>query len=374
MRFFSILMLVALALACNRAQPKANAPATDVRAPEVGVPLAEKRPSIGEPKLLETFEDARAGALAFQPDSFRLIAAYGNTVTVYEGDAKRLWEGASFRKHLVVGGDGTLYLDHLAWLPEKSSAPANLADGRKGYELRGARYTTNGEFLAVSVGWRPPRGMPTRGPDGEKSYRYARPNKPDGPREFFRVVKASDGAETLRADGRHFGLASSADHFAVAMARVNDVTEVVLIEAESGKRRALDRESKEPVRAGLLSFSADGQTLVSVTYEGILTRWSAPDFHRTASATLQLGEAAVKSIAVHPGGAIFVGLSDGQMMFVDPEDGRVLQQWSVATHAKLDDFQREISAAAISGDGTRLGTVHAAVGSGLRIWDLPEGK
>lgn len=82
----------------------------------------------------------------------------------------------------------------------------------QGYEATEVLWTSDLKTRVASMNFRPPRGMPSKGPDGNTTYTYSRPTAPDGPDSFIWMTDAATGKTNYKWDGNAHSLASSDSH------------------------------------------------------------------------------------------------------------------------------------------------------------------
>jgi hypothetical protein len=106
-------------------------------------------------------------------------------------------------RQFSLSGEKPTFVDSLPNFEEKPE---------EGYEATEVLWTSDLKTRVASMNFRPPRGMPSKGPDGNTTYTYSRPTTPDGPDSFIWVTDALTGKTNFKWDGNAHSLASSDSH------------------------------------------------------------------------------------------------------------------------------------------------------------------
>lgn len=210
---------VAALLACPAAGPPAPVPLEPAApAPPVTAPA-----DLSGPVALRLAASLGAGGrrIAFA-DRERWASSAGYIVTWWEGQVpKRSFRLDAYR-NLAVAADGRavigdrelIDLETGARRPAVAAPAAARGDGR---EIEDLWLAPDRGVALLRLGWRPPRGMPSVRPDGERTYRYTYPNSPpEAIRQLYLVDDATGATLTSLPIGHGAFAGFSARHVAVA--------------------------------------------------------------------------------------------------------------------------------------------------------------
>jgi WD40 repeat protein len=294
----------------------------------------------GEPLLLRGHSGA-VGRLAFRGDG-KVLATAGQEGTV------RLWDIPG-GKALATFTDSAGPYRMLAWYADGKTLL--VQDGSDAVRLWDVRAETARTIVpsAASAG-------AALTPDGKKLI----VQRPNGTLE---VWESSGALQTvlLKARGPAGPLRFSPDGKTLAAGSRSLDGSVVLWEVATGKERANLLGHRAAISA--LTFSADGQTLLTASMDGTVKLWAAGSDREKL--TFKAGGNPTNLTLSPPGGLLALGGFDGHLQLWDLRANR--------SHATLQRPGGKATALGFSSDGKLLVST-SALGGGGRLWDAVTGE
>ncbi len=287
------LLVLALLPACQPALPlepageRTDAPAIAATSPAPTDPItaptpapapAPVEPALSGPLRLELTRSlgAEGRQIAFIDDT-RWLSSAGYRVTAWEGHVPKATLTIDAYHHLAISDDLTrAFADHAvldlatSQVSPISPSPAVLGE-HPGLELERLRISPDGALALLEPGWRPPRGIPRTGPDGERTYRHVyRNTRPEQAKSLY-LLDPTTGATLLKiaaADGHHAWVAFSPRF--VALGGAPSANEVALLArpALTTVRTVAMTDFVNQVR-----ISPDESLLLAADDRGAVTLW-----------------------------------------------------------------------------------------------------